>query len=140
MIRDVHLGSQIPIFFSPGSGSQIQGSKKHRIPDSGSGSATLAPPSTPCQLIKAKPPHATQKEKKDYDYVSCQGYADAANYSYSKKKVLFLFHDAIQPLTDDVRSNCSIFYYRVDLPNSICTHNQSISSLKICIGDCRGPF
>jgi hypothetical protein len=40
------------------------GFKKHRIPDPGYGSATLAPPSTHCQLIKAKPPLATQKEKK----------------------------------------------------------------------------
>ncbi len=37
-----HPGSRIWIFFNPGSGSRIMGSKKHRIPDPGSGFAYTA--------------------------------------------------------------------------------------------------
>ncbi len=46
MIRVVHPGSRIRILtfypsWIPDTGSRIQGSKRHRIPDPGSGSATL---------------------------------------------------------------------------------------------------
>jgi hypothetical protein len=43
MIRVVHPGSRIRMltFSHPGSRTRIQGSKKHPIPDPGSGSATL---------------------------------------------------------------------------------------------------
>jgi hypothetical protein len=41
MIRVVHPGSQIRMLTSTHPGFRIQGSKRHRIPDPGSGSATL---------------------------------------------------------------------------------------------------
>ncbi len=41
MIRVIHPGSRIRMLNFSHPGSQIQGSKKHPIPDPGSGSATL---------------------------------------------------------------------------------------------------
>jgi hypothetical protein len=43
MIRVVHPGSRIRMLTFSHPGSRIQGSKRHPIPDPGSGSATLIP-------------------------------------------------------------------------------------------------
>jgi hypothetical protein len=64
-------------------------SKKHWIPDPGSGSATLAPPSTPLLAKKGKA-STCHTEKRDYHYVSWQGYVDTVKKVWSS--LLFLIH------------------------------------------------